>query len=335
MSNRKPTARPSKPATRPNPDEKTGLHPRNPHRGRYDFSQLILATPELAAFVAKTTYGNESIDFANPAAVRALNRALLKQVYRVASWDIPPQYLCPPIPGRADYIHHVADLLGSCNNGHIPHGSAIRALDVGVGANCVYPLIGHNSYGWHFVGTDIDPNALANAQRILNANPEFARAIELRLQPSRQCIFNGMLAVGEVFDVSLCNPPFHASLAEAAAGTQRKWHNLNKGKSKGKAPLLNFGGQDSELSCPGGEEGFICRIVEESALNPLRVYWFTTLVSKASSLPAVYRTLKAVSAKHVRTIQMEQGQKKSRFVAWTFLDHAQQIAWSQSRWASA
>ena len=31
----------------------------------------------------------------------------------------PNENLCPPIPGRADYIHHIADLLSINNNKQI------------------------------------------------------------------------------------------------------------------------------------------------------------------------------------------------------------------------
>ena len=86
-------------------DTKSKLHPRSKHRNRYDFAKLIKATPELGAFVAINKYGDESIDFFNPKAVKALNKALLKLHYSINYWDIPDQYLCPPIPGRADYIH--------------------------------------------------------------------------------------------------------------------------------------------------------------------------------------------------------------------------------------
>ena len=332
MNRSKRGTRPAK-TTAPTPStEKPGMHPRNAHRGRYDFAQLILALPELAAFVAETAHGNESIDFANPHAVKALNTALLKQAYGIRGWDIPAQYLCPPIPGRADYLHHVADLLASCNDGAIPRGAAVRVLDIGVGANCVYPLIGHSSYGWRFVGTDIDPNALANAQRIFEANPTFSAAIELRLQDSASNVFSGILQKDEVFDLSMCNPPFHASLSEAAAGSQRKWRNLGKTKATDQAPKLNFGGQDTELSCPGGEASFIARMIEESANSPLRCFWYTTLVSKVSNLPAIYRALQKVDAKDVRTLAMQHGQKQSRVVAWTFFDEKQKRAWREQHW---
>jgi len=295
---------------------KPGLHPRNPHLGRYDFKRLIKASPELAGFVAANAYGDESIDFADPAAVRALNRALLIDSYGVVGWDIPAQYLCPPIPGRADYLHYLADLLAAGNGGVIPRGASVRVLDIGTGANCIYPLIGTRSYGWRFVASDIDPAAIASAQAILDANPGLGDAIELRLQPSREAIFNGVIKAGERFDLTLCNPPFHASLAEANAGTQRKWKNL--GKPATGNPALNFGGQGAELWCKGGEEAFVCRMIEESTQFRDQCSWFTTLVSKSASLPGVYRALKKAGVQDHRTIEMAQGQKKSRFVAWTY-----------------
>lgn len=318
------------------PAEKTGLHPRNPHRGRYDFAQLISASPELAAFVAPNEYGDESIDFADPAAVKALNRALLIQVYGIRAWDIPAQYLCPPVPGRADYLHYLADLLAAGNRGVIPRGEAVRVLDIGVGANCIYPLIGQREYGWRFVGADVDAAAIANAQHIVDANG-LSDAISLRLQASPSSIFKGVLQPQELFDLTMCNPPFHASLAEAAAGTQRKWKNLGRAPDKratpGKreAPVLNFGGQGAELYCEGGEEAFVLRMIAESAQLRGSCLWFTTLISKSASLPGVYRALKQAGVLQHKTIEMVQGQKKSRLVAWTFLDEKQQQAWHVAR----
>jgi len=313
------------------PAEKTSLHPRNPHRGRYDFKQLVAGSPELAAFVSLNEYGDESINFADPSAVKALNSALLNQVYGIKGWDLPAQYLCPPIPGRADHLHYLADLLADSNGGVIPRGDSIRVLDIGVGANCIYPLIGQREYGWQFVGTEIDAVAIANAQRIVDANG-LGESITLRLQASPELSFRGVVKPDELFDLSMCNPPFHASLAEARAGTQRKWKNLGIESNKKKIPVLNFGGQSMELCCEGGEEAFVCRMIKESARLPGSCLWFTTLISKSSSLPAVYRAIKYVGAAENRTIEMAQGQKKSRIVAWTFLDKAQQQTWRLARW---
>lgn len=313
------------------PSEKTGLHPRNRHRERYDFDQLTQANAELAGFVKTNAYGEASIDFANPRAVKALNRALLVRHYNILEWDIPARYLCPPIPGRADYLHHIADLLGAANGGTIPQGASIRALDIGVGANIIYPLIGYREYGWHFVGTDIDRVALKNASRILHANAGLEEAIELRLQSSPTAYFGGVIHPGEMFDLTLCNPPFHTSLDKARTSSRRKWQNLGKGTPSHQQPVLNFGGQGTELYCRGGEEAFVCSMIADSQRFAASCLWFTTLVSKATTLPAVYLALRGAGARKVHTIDMAQGQKKSRIVAWTFLNASQQRAWC-GRW---
>ncbi|SDC28146.1 23S rRNA m(6)A-1618 methyltransferase [Williamwhitmania taraxaci] len=306
------------------------MHPRNAHRFSYNFPELIACCSELAPFVFVNPYGNESIDFANPDAVKALNKALLSHFYNIKNWDIPVNYLCPPIPGRADYIHYLADLLADYNDGIIPRGEKLVGLDVGVGANCVYPIIGRKEYGWSFVGSDIDSVAVASAQRIVDSNPVLSNGVTIRLQPSSKDIFAGIIQSGEQFDFTLCNPPFHASPEEAAAGSERKHRNL--GLDRKSKPVLNFGGQNNELWCEGGEEAFLRRMVEQSATISTQCFWFTSLVSKSASLPAVYNALRAAHAWEVHTIDMAQGQKISRIVAWTFLKDEEQEKWCKKRW---
>lgn len=314
-----------------NSTEKQSLHPRNPHRFRYDFPTLIKSCPALAPFVVRNKYQDESVDFANPEAVKMLNKAILIHFYGIQYWDIPANYLRPPIPGRADYIHYLADLLGSVNDNVIPIGKKIMGLDVGIGANCVYPIIGHQSYGWRFVGSDIDPKAIQNAKRIVTANPVLTPFVECRLQTNPTAIFKGIMQANEKFDFTMCNPPFHASLAEATAGTQRKWQNLGR-TSASQKETLNFGGQNAELWCEGGEKAFVTKMIEQSAQIGNQCFWFTSLVSKKTTLPFLYKALKKAKAFEIQTIEMAQGQKVSRMVAWTFLGTHQQKMWRQERW---
>ena len=302
------------------------LHPRNRHQGRYDFPALIKTCPELARFVITNPYGKPSIDFASPEAVKVFNGALLRQHYGIRHWDIPAGYLCPPIPGRADYLHGLADLLAGDTGNRIPQGKRIRVLDVGSGANCIYPLIGVHEYGWRFVGADIDATALKAAGEILRAN-RLEERIELRRQADPARIFLGVIQPEERFDLTLCNPPFHASADDALSGSRRKWRNLGKLDPQRQLPVLNFGGQGNELHCPGGEAAFIDTLATESAAFGEQVYRFSTLVSKASNLPGLESRLKAMGARDIRTTPMAQGQKQSRFVSWTFLTPKQREAW--------
>jgi 23S rRNA (adenine1618-N6)-methyltransferase len=309
---------PKKKPSPPLPAAKAKLHPRNPHQGRYDFTALITASSELAVFVAKNAYGDDSIDFANPQAVKALNRALLAHFYGIVVWDTPDGYLCPPIPGRADYVHTLADLLAE-KTGEIPRGDAVRGLDIGVGANAIYPMLGRASYGWRFVGSDIDAVSLQNAAHIFAGNAVLKDGLETRLQKTSKHIFTSIIGDDDYFDFTLCNPPFHASAADAAAGTNRKLRNLGLASKAQSQPKLNFAGQHNELWCDGGEARFIGQMIAESVQFATQVGWFTTLVSKAGNLPQCYRALKRVGAREVRTLEMSQGQKISRVLAWRFV----------------
>ncbi len=310
-----------------------GLHPRNPHNARYDFTALIESEPKLAPFVRLNPYGDLSVDFTDPEAVLLLNRALLSHFYNITNWKIPRHYLCPPIPGRADYIHYIADLLAGSNGGDIPTGAKITALDIGVGANCIYPIIGHSVYGWQFVGAEIDPTAIRSAEALVANNPSLSGNIELRQQTNPDHIFSGIIGKNDRFDFTLCNPPFHSSEEEASAGTQRKIRNLTHKKSTKKT--LNFGGQANELWCEGGESGFIRKMVRESSTHAKKVFWFSTLVAKKENLPAIYKALKQVCPAEVHTIEMRQGQKVSRIIAWTFLSKTMQKQWREERWQAA
>lgn len=313
------------------PKEKSRLHPRNKHRARYDFPKLIESCADLASFVSLNKFQDESIDFSNPDAVKMLNKALLMHFYGIENWDIPNNYLCPPIPGRADYIHYIADLLCSNNFGKMPKGAQIKCLDIGVGANCVYPIIGTTEYGWSFIGSDIDPIAIESAKNIIQLNPSLKGKIECRLQENSKDFFYGILPKEELIDLSICNPPFHASAAEADEASLRKQSNLNKTKvSKSK---LNFGGQNNELWCEGGQERFVRNMIKQSKKFGSNCYLFSSLISKQSTLKSVYKVLQECEASITETITMGQGNKTSRLVAWSFLTKAEQMKWKKERWS--
>lgn len=296
------------------PKIKSQLHPRNKHRERYNFNELLKCCPELASFVVRNKYNDESINFFDPEAVKALNRALLKFHYSIDYWDIPKNYLCPPIPGRADYIHYMADLINSHSKTN--RAKQIKCLDIGVGANCIYPILGFKEYGWAFVGSDINKNSVEWATKIVRSNAGLEDNIRLRLQANASQIFKGIIHPGEKFDVSICNPPFHGSAKEAQASALRKVTNLKGAKTS--RPTLNFGGKQNELWCEGGERLFVQKMIVESRAFATACIWFSTLVSKETNLPLIYSNLKKVKALHVKTINMGQGNKKSRIVAWSF-----------------
>lgn len=304
--------------------EKSSLHPRNLHRNSYDFEALISVLPELKHYVFKNDYDTLTINFNIPKAVRLLNKALLLKCYNVKEWDIPEGNLCPPIPGRADYVHYLADLLAE-ENGNIPTGTSVKGLDIGTGANLVYPLIANHSYGWEMLGTDINQGSLENAQKILENNPELKENIQLKFQPKSELIFKNIISKENKFTFSMCNPPFHDSEESALQGNRRKNNNLRKSKTQ--KTNLNFSGQQSELWCEGGEITFIKKMINESVQFSSQVLWFTSLVSKKDNLHQLTTLIKNLKVLEFKIIDMTQGQKISRILAWTFIPKENRKDW--------
>jgi 23S rRNA (adenine1618-N6)-methyltransferase len=299
-----------------NTADKSRLHPRNRNRKPYDFNELISVKPALGNYMKLNKYGVESLDFANPTAVKLLNKALLGYYYGVKNWDFPDENLCPPIPGRADYIHYIADLLAEENNETVPTGKEITVLDVGIGANCIYPIIGVIEYDWNFIGSDVDKKSIHSARQIIDSNEQLSGEITCRFQVNAEHIFEGIIDPSDKIDVTICNPPFHASADEAISGTRRKVRSLS-GKRIAK-PDLNFAGVNNELIYEGGEYQFIQNMISESTNFAKNVRWFTTLVSKSSNLNGIYKLLEVAAAAEVKTIPMATGNKATRIVAWRF-----------------
>ena len=299
---------------------KTNLHPRNKNREQYDLKELIKEVPELKKYIQANKQGEDTIRFSEPAAVKLLNKAILASCYGIKNWDFPDTNLCPPIPGRADYIHHVADLIKGKNN--------ITCLDIGVGANCIYPILGISEYNWNFIATDVNQEALSHADKIIKSNPNLKEKAEFRLQEDKNNIFKNIIKPTDKIYVSICNPPFHATDKDALKGSTRKVRNLT-GKRAEKIKL-NFSGMTNELVYEGGEKQFIQNMIIESVNYGKNCLWFTTLVSNERNLNRFYSSLEKYGAADVKTIHMGTGNKISRIIAWTFLTKEEQRVWKKS-----
>jgi 23S rRNA (adenine1618-N6)-methyltransferase len=271
-----------------------------------------------------------SIEFSNPIAVRILNKSLLNHYYGIKNWDFPENNLCPPIPGRADYIHHIADLLAENNFGKIPKGDKITCLDIGMGASCIYPIIGNTEYDWKFIASDIDLKSINSARKIIESNDIIKNKIECRLQKNKNSIFKNIVKKEDKIDLIICNPPFHSSKEDAQKSTLRKLRNLSDKKVK--KNHVKFAGANNEIIFEGGEIKFIENIVNESKLYSNNCYWFSTLVSKQSNLKKTYKLIDRNGAYFVKTIPMGTGNKSSRIVAWTYLSKEAQNKWRDENW---
>ncbi|MGB0839928.1 MAG: 23S rRNA (adenine(1618)-N(6))-methyltransferase RlmF [Chitinophagales bacterium] len=316
-------------SSRKNDSKKVNMHLRNKNRERYDLKAMVATSPELKQFIQPNKVGEDSINFSKPEAVKALNTAILQHYYGIDYWDFPKENLCPAIPGRAEYIHHMADLLTEYNDGKMPRGNNITCLDVGTGASCVYPIIGVTEYDWNFIGSEIDDKSLDAAQRIVDDNPMLRNKIALRKQDNFKRIFGGILNKTDQVDMVICNPPFHASVLDARKGSRRKVKNLTGQKTK--KPELNFSGNRHELVYKGGEYQFICNMITESKVFAKQCFWFSTLVSKESNLKKIYQYLERRKPTEVGTIDIKTGNKTGRIVAWTYFTDRDIARWQRDK----
>jgi len=297
---------------------KVTLHPNNKNRKQYDLLALLKEIPELEKYIKNNKDGEKTIDFSDPIAVKLLNKALLSHYYNVKFWKFPDTNLCPPIPGRADYIHHISDLI----NENMRKDKSINCLDVGMGASCIYPIIGITEYNWSFIASDIDRKSIATAKKIISSNPNLKGKVDFRFQNNSNKIFEGIIKEGELIDITICNPPFHASKKEALEGTRQKVRNLT-GKYQ-KKPKLNFSGVSDELIYEGGEYQFIQNMIKESAKYANNCVWFSSLVSKKKNLHGIYINLKRLKVHQIKEIEIGTSNKKSRIIAWTFMTKREQ-----------
>ena len=241
----------------------------------------------LQHIIIQTHTGRQTVNWSNPESVRALNSALL-----VADYGINPNYadmlpigtLFPPVPGRADYVHHIADLLTRSNNdgdGNVPMGRQVVGVDVGTGASCIYPILATSIYGWRMIATEINPTSIQSARNIVTANA-LEDLIDVRVQERSSSIFDGVLHREEVVDFTMCNPPFYSSKEAFQAENARKLRGLSRSKKARRSDVVrsmpvdsattiesstgtsnNFGGNANELWCKGGEVAFVKKIIRE------------------------------------------------------------------------
>ena len=90
-------------------------------------------------------------------------------------------------------------------------------------------LTGHRTYGWKFIGTDIDPESISNAQNLIDVNA-LSDAIRVHTVSAGTYIAPVVSSMAEgvasspapaVFDFCMCNPPFFEDVADACANPKR------------------------------------------------------------------------------------------------------------------
>ncbi len=278
------------------------FHKNNKHNKGYDFDFLVNKNPNLKNFITEK-FEKTTIDFYDSKAVKELNKSLLKAHYNINYWEFPDDNLCPPIPSRVDYLHYLSDI--------IKIDKKIKVLDIGTGASLIYPLLGTAEFGWNFVATDIDKQSLKSAKEIITKN-KLSDKIELRFQKDKSHILEGIISENDSFTFTMCNPPFYKDIFEAKQSNERKNKNLDLKNKR------NFAGKINELCYEGGEKAFVHNYLYESSKYPKASEWFTCLVSKKENVKSLQTSAKKLNVTQFKVIPMQQGNKITRVVCWSF-----------------
>jgi 23S rRNA (adenine1618-N6)-methyltransferase len=262
-----------------------------------DFKKLVDKYPEFANHVYKNKYSNYSINWKCKDAMKELCKTLLKEDFKVDYWSIPEGYLIPSITSRLNYINWIHDLLESSNLNE----TSIKGLDIGTGANLIYPILGYSCYKWNFMCSDINLSSLENAKLIVSKN-KFENKINIVSQPSEDKIFENIVKSDHFFHFSMCNPPY-----------------FKTDEIKRNNPHTVCEYDEKEVYCQGGEEIFVIKMINESQLFKSNVLWFTTLVGKKENFDKVKKYLEQLDhVKMIKTTIFFQGKLARWGLAWTY-----------------
>ncbi|TKA45821.1 hypothetical protein B0A54_03506 [Friedmanniomyces endolithicus] len=244
-----------------------------------------------------------------------LTKTLLKCHFGLTI-SLPDDRLCPPVPVRWNYIRWIQQLLDTTSETYTDRYDPSRevlGLDIGVGASCIYPLLACASRPqWRMMGTEIDQHSLDYARKNVVANGLEQRA-RLKLSSSAEAPLIPLDAMGvEEMDFVMTNPPFYSSDQDMQASYT--------GKSA--PPSAVCTGAENEMICPGGDVGFVSRILDESLKLGGRVQWYTVMLGKMSSLQTIIAKLREHGVTNFAVTCLQAGYRTKRWaVAWSFRDY--------------
>ena len=179
----------------------------------------------------------------------------------------------------------------------------IKGLDIGTGASLIYPILGYKMFGWHFVASEKNKEALKSALKI-QKNNDFQPFIEIR--EAITGIFKGIINKNEdFFDFSMCNPPFFESLDEQKSVSWRT------------CEIKEFEGEFE-----GGELEFMKKSFEESLEFKENVGVFTSLVGRKKDFELFLDFLdkrKNEEKFEIESKTLYMGKNARWVVAWRFL----------------
>jgi 23S rRNA (adenine1618-N6)-methyltransferase len=173
------------------------------------------------------------------------------------------------------------------------------------------------------IGTDIDPQNFSHANQNIERN-ELTSRIRTKLNIAEDALISPKTFDLDKLDFVMCNPPFYSSAEDMATSSA--------GKSG--PPSAVCTGAEVEMICPGGDAGFVLRMVEESKELKDTVRWYTSMLGKLSSVHQVIDRLKEIGINNWAVTLLRAGNKTRRWaVGWSYGDRRPSNVSSQQSFA--
>nr|CAI5844292.1 unnamed protein product [Callosobruchus analis] len=279
------------------------MHPRNIYKTPPEFKQLVTQFPEFKEFLKLDITGKLILDFKDTKSLRGLSQTLLKKDFGL-DVEMPLNKLIPTIPLRLNYILWLEDLLSLTGK-----KEAIKGIDIGTGASCVYPLIAAKKNKWSMVATEVDDDSIKCAEQNVKRNGLDSLISVVKV--NEESILKEVAT--EDFDFCMCNPPFFGSV-----------HELNPYYSARKTsrprPKNSFCATVNEVVVKGGEVEFVSRLINESKELGTKIKIYTTMIGHKNSLPLLKKLLREVEVKSFSEAELCQGNTTRWGLAWTFYE---------------
>ncbi|KIM41749.1 hypothetical protein M413DRAFT_444994 [Hebeloma cylindrosporum] len=230
---------------------------------------------------------------------------------------IPEDRLCPPVPNRLNYILWIEDIVHAHRivEGYlgISRSQEIRGIDIGTGSTAIYPLLAcKRNPKWKIIGTELDPASHMVALQNVNENG-MQDSISVEKAEADGKVLFPLQTTDEIFDFTMCNPPFYSSQEDVETSARGKDDPTNAVCT----------GAETEMIYPGGgETAFVERMVIESVGERLRgrCRWYTSMLGKMSSVVHIVEMLTARSITNYIITEFVQGQTRRWAVGWSFSD---------------
>ncbi|CAH8846338.1 unnamed protein product [Trichobilharzia szidati] len=296
------------------------MHHRNIYKHkRPNFKELAAQYDFFNAVAEKDECGRVQLDFRVPLHLAALSKALLLKDFNL-NVEFPGDRLIPTVPLRLNYILWLEDLLKDLQKFSEP----IKILDIGVGASCIYPLLGARKNSWKFFGTETDMRNYSLAKENVDRN-HMSDDIKLfhiaENSSSLDAVFGSNNSGKEAGSTTylhavMANPPFFSDASDAVGS--KTCRSLGRPPPKTVSSAARH-----ESQTTGGEVYYCMRLIRDSLRYSTRVGVFTIMLGKKSSVPVVRRILYKLKITQISVYEMCQGRIMRWGVAWTFLPNFQ------------